>query len=314
MSFSSAPRVDGDPAFCSLLNGDAGGSETAHGYWDIELAGAVETSQNYLRNTPVLVTRHTDARGNAVEITDFCPRFQQMGRMYRPGAFVRILRPVAGSPRVRVRLRPSADWGAAPAERTRGSNHIRYGLAQGVLRLSTTAPVGWIEEESEFRVERPMHFFLGPDESFAGAIGTSLDAMLDRATASLCWAMRSRACATVASALISTVTGSLERATPFLRRQIGRRLRLKNVPSLEFFYDDTIADAHRMEELLMEVREERRLYELANPPGAEGHAEPGPGAPDVEPGEPADIEPDAQGDGDPGDPSTTDAPAEPDAK
>lgn len=174
------PRVDGDPAFCSLLDDAPPAGEGAHGFWEIELDGAVETTQSYLRNTPVLVTRHADARGNAIEVTDFCPRFRQHGRMYRPVAFIRIVRPVAGSPRIRVRLRPSTGWGAAGAERTRGSNHMRYCIAEGVMRLSTTAPVGWVEDERLFRVERPLHFFLGPDESFSDEIATSLDTMLDR--------------------------------------------------------------------------------------------------------------------------------------
>ncbi len=174
------PRVDGDPAFCSLLDDAPPAADGAHGFWEIELDGAVETTQSYLRNTPVLVTRHTDAAGNAVEVTDFCPRFRQNGRMYRPVAFVRIVRPVAGSPRICVRLRPSTNWGAAAAARTRGSNHVRYAVADSVMRLSTTAPVGWVEDERLFRVERPLHFFLGPDESFSDEISTALDTMLDR--------------------------------------------------------------------------------------------------------------------------------------
>ena len=174
------PRVDGDPAFTSLLDDAPRAGDGAHGFWEVDLEGAVETTQAYLRNTPVLVTRQADVHGNAIEVTDFCPRFRQHGRMYRPVAFVRIVRPVAGSPRVRVRLRPSTEWGAAPAGRTRGSNHMRYGVADGVMRLSTTAPVGWIEDERLFRVERPLHFFLGPDESFSDEIATALDAMLGR--------------------------------------------------------------------------------------------------------------------------------------
>ena len=174
------PRVDGDPAFCSLLDDAAPGGEDAHGFWEVELDGVVETTQSYLGNTPVLVTRHTDGSGNSIEVTDFCPRFRQNGRMYRPVAFIRMVRPVAGSPRIRVRLRPSTDWGSSRATRTRGSNHMRYAVAGGVMRLSTTAPVGWIEDERLFRVERPLHFFLGPDESFSDEIPTALDKMLDR--------------------------------------------------------------------------------------------------------------------------------------
>lgn len=174
------PRVDGDPAFSSLLDDAPRAGEGAYGFWEIDLEGTVQTTQSYLRNTPILVTNHVDADGNAVEIIDFSPRFKRNGRMYRPVAFVRLVRPVAGSPRIRVRLRPSTDWGNARAATTRGSNHIRYLLGNGAVRLSTTAPVGWIEDERLFRVERPLHFFLGPDESFSEDIAAATAAMLDR--------------------------------------------------------------------------------------------------------------------------------------
>ncbi|MCM8730507.1 glycoside hydrolase family 15 protein [Hephaestia sp. GCM10023244] len=177
------PRVDGDPAFCSLLDDAPPAGEGAFGFWEIDLDGVVETTQSYRRNTPILVTRHADAAGNAIEVIDFCPRFKRNGRMYRPVAFVRIVRPVAGSPRVRIRLRPARNWGARMAEHTRGSNHIRYLIDQDVLRLSTTAPVGWIRDERLFRVERPLHFFLGPDESFSTDIAAALDHMLDQTAA-----------------------------------------------------------------------------------------------------------------------------------
>lgn len=66
---------------------------------------------------------------------------------------------------------------------------------------------------------------------------------------------------------------ALVRVNPFLRRQIAQRINLRRAPELEFFYDDTIADAHRIEELLLEVQEERRQYELANPEETPGKAE-----------------------------------------
>ena len=85
---------------------------------------------------------------------------------------------------------------------------------------------------------------------------------------------------------------ALVRVNPFLRRQIAQRINLRRAPELEFFYDETIAGAARIEELLHEVAEERRQYELANPP----EAEPSP----TEPAEPVDTEPEPQGAGDPG--------------
>jgi GH15 family glucan-1,4-alpha-glucosidase len=177
--WACVPRVDGDPLFSALI----GGEEPKAGYWAIDLEDGVSVEQHYLRNTPILISRHTDAAGNAIEVVDFCPRFERMGRIYRPVAFARIVRPVAGSPRIRVSLRPARGWGEAGAERTSGSNHLRYLLGDDTVRLTTDAPVGMIEEERVFRIERPLHFFLGPDEPFSAEFGASIDQMLANTTA-----------------------------------------------------------------------------------------------------------------------------------
>lgn len=179
------PRVDGDPVFCSLLD-DAKTPDNAIGFWGIELAGSVEIRQSYQRNTAILVTRHEDGDGNAVEVIDFCPRFKRHERMYRPVAFARIVRPVSGSPRIIVRLRPAHSYGAGRPVQTRGSNHICYVGPQNNLRLTTTAPIDWIESEHAFRVEHPLYFFLGPDESFDGDLAESLTGMLNRTREEWC--------------------------------------------------------------------------------------------------------------------------------
>ena len=63
---------------------------------------------------------------------------------------------------------------------------------------------------------------------------------------------------------------ALERATPFLRRQIGRRLRLKRVPDLEFFFDESIEQHDRIERILQEIQAERaNASEPAEPAGPE---------------------------------------------
>jgi len=173
--WACVPRVDGDPVFSALLRG---ADPSADGIWAIDLEDCVSTEQHYLRNTPILVTRHMDAAGSAIEVIDFCPRFDRLGRTYRPVAFARIVRPLAGSPRIRVQLRPTRRWGESGVETTSGSNHIRYLLDETVLRLSTSAPVGLVEAQRAFRVERDLHFFLGPDESFSGNLPATVGQML----------------------------------------------------------------------------------------------------------------------------------------
>jgi GH15 family glucan-1,4-alpha-glucosidase len=172
------PRVDGDPLFSALLGGEAPDS----GYWGIELEDGVSIEQAYIRNTPILVTTHRDAQGGAIEVIDFCPRFQREGRTYRPVGYARIVRPIAGSPRVRVALRPTCGWGGGCREQIGGSNHLRLLLDTIALRLTTTAPIAMVQGEHAFRVERPLHFFLGPDESFQGDLASTVDLMLYRTT------------------------------------------------------------------------------------------------------------------------------------
>jgi GH15 family glucan-1,4-alpha-glucosidase len=175
LAWACAPGVDGDPLFCSLLDPKEG---EERGEWRISLEKQVSCAQSYLRNTPILVSRLTDADGAVADIYDFCPRFERTGRVYRPVAFVRIVRPISGAPRIRVSLNPAADWGARDAERTSGSNHIRFLLKPQPLRLTTDAPIGRVTEGRAFRLEKPLHFFLGPDEPFQGHVGHTLSTML----------------------------------------------------------------------------------------------------------------------------------------
>jgi ribosome-binding factor A len=50
---------------------------------------------------------------------------------------------------------------------------------------------------------------------------------------------------------------ALGRATPFLRRQLGRRLRLRRVPELMFQFDESIENQARIEKILIDLAEER---------------------------------------------------------
>lgn len=173
------PRVDGDPMFCSLLEpGNASAVGLPCGEWRISLENQVSAEPRYLKNTPILATRLTDADGASVDVFDFCPRFERSGRMYRPVAFIRIVRPIAGAARIRVALNPARDWGAADAERTSGTNHIRFLLKPQPLRLTTDAPVIHLLEGRSFRLEQSLHFFLGPDEPFVGDVTQVLATML----------------------------------------------------------------------------------------------------------------------------------------
>jgi GH15 family glucan-1,4-alpha-glucosidase len=158
------PRYDGDPVFHALL----GAPEQApnDGVFAIELENQTGTSQAYIGNTAILRTILRSEAG-AIEITDFCPRFYIRDRIFRPQMLIRRLVPIAGNPRVRIRVRPRFGYGSRAPAVTWGSNHIRYIGEKLTMRLTTDAPIDYVLEETAFKVTEPIHLVLGPDETLA---------------------------------------------------------------------------------------------------------------------------------------------------
>lgn len=169
ITWACFPRFDGDPAFCSLLTNRTGTEGT--GFFLVEMLDMVRCEQAYLENTPILVTRMYDEDGGILEVTDFAPRFEQFSRLFCPMALVRRVARIAGHPRVRIRLRPACQYGRFPAERTYGSNHVRFIGGDVVLRLTTDASLTPILEESAFFVDDTITLLLGPDETVQEAAG-----------------------------------------------------------------------------------------------------------------------------------------------
>jgi GH15 family glucan-1,4-alpha-glucosidase len=157
------PRFDGDPIFCRLLSG-----EEEKGFSDVVLDEMVECSSEYMRNTAIVATVLTDRYGGKVRITDFVPRFRQYERVFRPPQLYRIIEPVAGLPRITIRMRPTCEYGKPLLHRSLGSNHIRYASDSVVIRLTTDAPLSLIDSETPFVLTRPLHLVFGPDEPFTG--------------------------------------------------------------------------------------------------------------------------------------------------
>jgi ribosome-binding factor A len=62
---------------------------------------------------------------------------------------------------------------------------------------------------------------------------------------------------------------ALERATPFLRRQIGALMRLRRVPELRFHFDQSVEHQDRIERILLDLADERRAREEDTPDAAD---------------------------------------------
>lgn len=159
------PRFDSDPVFSRLLSGDE-----EKGFCDVVLADQVGSSAAYVRNTAIVETILKDSLGGVVRVTDFVPRFKQYGRVFRPSQIVRRIEPLAGLPRITIRVRPTYDYGKPVTEVAVGSNHVRYMGGDNVVRLNTDAPLSYIEHETSFALTRTVTMVLGPDEPFRASL------------------------------------------------------------------------------------------------------------------------------------------------
>ena len=169
------PRLDGDPVFSRLLAGDE-----EKGFCDVILENMVDYASDYERNTAILSTSLTDSQNASVRITDFAPRFRRFGRLFRPPQLIRIIEPAAGVPRIAIRVRPTSDYGKSITDRSAGSNHITFRGEALAIRVTTDAPLSYIESESTFVLTKPIHLVLGPDEFLAEEIGTTCHEFAER--------------------------------------------------------------------------------------------------------------------------------------
>jgi len=166
------PRFDGDPVFHALVGHGPG--DARDGAFSVELEDMTHTEQSYEPNTAILTTLLHGPSG-VVEITDFAPRFEAKGRIFRPQMTARRIRPLSGWPRITTRLRPRFQYGETPPQITRGSNHVRFVGPDLTIRLTTDAPLDHVLDECTFNLSRPLHFMLGQDESMAENPGELFD-------------------------------------------------------------------------------------------------------------------------------------------
>jgi GH15 family glucan-1,4-alpha-glucosidase len=169
------PRLDGDPVFSRLL---AGNEEK--GFCDIVLDDMVDYASDYERNTAVVSTTLTNSQNASVRITDFAPRFQNYGRIFRPPQLIRTIEPVAGLPRISIRVRPTTNYGRPIEDRSLGSNHITFRGKDLAVRLTTDGPLSYIDHEAPFVLTKPIHMVLGPDEPWPEDVAKTCREFADR--------------------------------------------------------------------------------------------------------------------------------------
>jgi GH15 family glucan-1,4-alpha-glucosidase len=131
------PRFDSEPLFGSILDDDGGGR------FSIAPADGGVGVQRYLDNTNVLETVFHCPDGS-FRVLDFAPRFRVHERSFRPTKLVRIVEPLEGTPRIRVRCEPILGWSKLAPRQEQGSNHIEFLGFASTVRLTTDVPLSFV--------------------------------------------------------------------------------------------------------------------------------------------------------------------------
>ena len=145
--WSCLPRFDAEPIFSTLLDAAGGG------HFTVAPEDGSAGVQRYLENTNVLETRFDTAAGS-FRVLDFCPRFTLFDRSYRPAKIVRIVEPLAGTPRIVVHCEPRLGWSKAVPRREQGSNHVSYRGFSSEVRLTTDVPLAYLGSRAFALTER----------------------------------------------------------------------------------------------------------------------------------------------------------------
>ena len=167
------PRPDSSFVFGPLLDREQGGAFVVEG------VGATGVRQEYIENTNVLRTVFSGA-GGEFELLDFAPRFQLYDRFFKPQMLVRILRPLSGEPRARIRCRPVYDYGVLRSRHWRASNHVEFTGFPTPVRLTTNVPLTYVEDERAFLLEQDCHLVLTWGEPLEAGLEETVERFLER--------------------------------------------------------------------------------------------------------------------------------------
>ena len=147
------PRFDSPTVFARLLDEERGGR------FQISPAdGAATTTLAYLRHTNV-ARLEVHAADGSYELLDFAPRLPVGVGVRTPLEHVRLLRPLAGRPRISVHFDPRPDYARASVEivDTGAGVHVS---GTPPLHLATNLPHAYLSGRQAVHLDEPIFFVL----------------------------------------------------------------------------------------------------------------------------------------------------------
>ncbi|MFT7364027.1 MAG: GH15 family glucan-1,4-alpha-glucosidase, partial [Algoriphagus sp.] len=172
ISWLCFPRFDSDFIFGGMVDRKKGGEFTI-----LPDSGEFHSEQVYLENTNILKTTITQD-GNSYQVTDFAPRFKNHDRYYKPLMLIRKIECVSGSPRIKISCQPVTNRGQNQLVPSLGSNHIRFMGIDQELRLTSNAPLSYIQDSKPFALHKTIYLVLTYGRPLEAAVETTSERFL----------------------------------------------------------------------------------------------------------------------------------------
>ncbi len=149
------PRFDSPSLFGALLDQERGGT-----FRILARDQPITGSAAYVQNTNILRTEFTSADGRW-EIIDFMPRVGTgAGRVETPLEICRIVRPLAGAPRLRIQFDPRPDYGRRAGTLVATEYGVDVLGADGPVHLFTNMAGQQVLDQTEVTLGAPLFFLL----------------------------------------------------------------------------------------------------------------------------------------------------------
>ena len=148
------PRFDSPSLFGSLLDQERGGTFKVCGP-----RGLKPGKLSYYTNTNVLRCEFHEGE-SSWEVIDFAPRMARGLTVDAPIELCRVVRPLRGSPRIRISFEPRPDYGRMPTRLVPTGRGIAVEGANVPLTLFSNVNVDQLSGSVEITLQRPLWFVL----------------------------------------------------------------------------------------------------------------------------------------------------------
>lgn len=149
------------------------------GVFSILPDGDYECRQSYLNHSNILVTHFKASDDSEFRVIDFCPRFNQHDRVFRPLTVIRIVEPVKGNCRIRVRCEPVSGWDKKIPQPIEHESGLSWDIRDGHLHLVSSMSKTHLKDSAPFLLEGKAYFALSWGEKAAGNLGRVCDDSLN---------------------------------------------------------------------------------------------------------------------------------------